>query len=82
MHNKDLLYSTGKFTQYSVITYMGKESEKEWIYVHTKLIYLAVYLKLKQLCKSIYSNKKIFFKKNIMVLNNFQNYIITDTFFL
>ena len=27
--NKDLLYSTGKSTQYSVITYMGKESEKE-----------------------------------------------------
>ena len=32
--NKDLLYSTGKSAQYSVITYMGKESEKEWIYVH------------------------------------------------
>ena len=26
--NKDLLYSTGNSTQYSVITYMGKESEK------------------------------------------------------
>ena len=23
-----------KSTQYSVITYMGKESEKEWIYVY------------------------------------------------
>ena len=32
--NKDLLTSTKKATQYSVITYMGKESEKEWIYVH------------------------------------------------
>ena len=32
--NKDLLYRTGNSTQYSVITYMGKESEKEWIYVH------------------------------------------------
>ena len=31
--NKDLLYSTGNSTQYSVITYMGKESEKEWTYV-------------------------------------------------
>ena len=28
---KDLLYSTGKSTQYSVITYMGKECEKECI---------------------------------------------------
>ena len=31
---KDLLYSTGKSTQYCVITYMGKVSEKEWIYVY------------------------------------------------
>ena len=27
--NRDLLYSTGNFTQYSVIIYKGKESEKE-----------------------------------------------------
>ena len=27
--NKDLLYSTGNSTQYSVIIYMGKESEKD-----------------------------------------------------
>ena len=27
--NKDLLYSTGNSSQYSVITYMEKESEKE-----------------------------------------------------
>ena len=32
-NNKDLLYSTGNSTQYSVMTYMGKESKKEWIYV-------------------------------------------------
>ena len=31
---QDLRYSTGNFTQYSVITYMGKESEKEQIYVY------------------------------------------------
>ena len=31
--NKDILQSTGSSTQYSVMTYMGKESEKEWIYV-------------------------------------------------
>ena len=29
--NNDLLYSTGNFTQYSVIAYMGKESIKEWL---------------------------------------------------
>ena len=32
--NKDLLYSTGNSTQYSVITYMRKESKKEQIYVY------------------------------------------------
>ena len=31
---KDLLYSAENATQYSVITYMGKESEKEWICVY------------------------------------------------
>ena len=32
--NKDLLYSTGNSTQYSVMAYMGKESKKEWIHVN------------------------------------------------
>ena len=32
--SKDLVYSTGNSTQYSVITYMEKECEKEWIYVY------------------------------------------------
>ena len=31
--NKDLLYSTVNFTQYSMMTYMGKDSNTEWIYV-------------------------------------------------
>ena len=35
--NKDLRYSTGNSTQYSVITYAGKESEIEWIHVQLKL---------------------------------------------
>ena len=32
--NKDLLCITGNPTQYSVITFMGKESEKEQIHVY------------------------------------------------
>ena len=32
--DKDLLYSTENSTQYCVMTYMEKESEKEWIYVY------------------------------------------------
>ena len=31
MVSRDLLYSTGNSIQYSVITSMGKESEKEWM---------------------------------------------------
>ena len=31
--NKDLLYNTGN-SQYSIMTYMGKELKKEWIYVY------------------------------------------------
>ena len=50
--NKDLLYSTGNSTQYSVITYMGKESEKELIYVYVYLNHFAVYPKLTQHCTS------------------------------
>ena len=39
--NEDLLYSTGNYTQYFVITYKGKESEKEYIYIYnsTTLLY-------------------------------------------
>ena len=37
--NKDLLYSTGNYTQYFVITYKGKESEKEYMYTHMYYIY-------------------------------------------
>ena len=33
MANKDLLYSTGNSTQYSVMTYMGKESKKDCRYI-------------------------------------------------
>lgn len=32
MNNKDPLYSSGKSTQYFVVAYMGKESEKQWLY--------------------------------------------------
>ena len=41
----------GNSTQYSVVTYMEKESEK-WIYIYMYLIHFAVQLKLTQHCKS------------------------------
>ena len=34
MTNKNPLYTTRNSTQYSIMTYMGKESKKEWIYVY------------------------------------------------
>ena len=38
--NKDLLHSTVNSTQYSVMTYLGKGSKKEWICVYVYLIHL------------------------------------------
>ena len=38
MNNKDLMYTTGNYIQKFVITYKGKESEKniyEYMYTHT-----------------------------------------------
>ena len=37
INNKDLLYSTGNYIQYLAITYNGKESEKEYIYISESL---------------------------------------------
>ena len=41
--NKNLLYSTGKSTQYSVVTYMGKEPEKEWMCIYTYNCFTLLY---------------------------------------
>ena len=49
----DLLYSTGNSTQYSLITHVGQESEKEWICVYVKLNHSVVQQKLSQHCKLI-----------------------------
>ena len=32
---KDLLYSTGNYTQHFIIIYKGKQSEKEYTHTHT-----------------------------------------------
>ena len=37
--NKDLLYGTGKYTQYLTIIYNGKESKKEYICIIDTLLY-------------------------------------------
>ena len=58
MTNKYLLYCTGNSTQYSLVTYIGKESKKEWICGHVKLIHFTVQQKLTQnTVNQLYSNK-------------------------
>ena len=52
LNNKDLLYSTRDYIQYLIITYMGKGSEKEQMYMYGELNHFAVHLKLTQYCKS------------------------------
>ena len=49
--------------QYSVMTYMGRESKKEWICVHVQLIHFAVRLKLTQHCKPTLLQLKFFKNK-------------------
>ena len=49
--NKDPLRIKGNNIQRPVITYHGKESEKEHIYIHTYLNHFSVPLKLTQHCK-------------------------------
>ena len=56
--NKNLLYSTGNSTQYSIMTYMGKEPKKEWMHVYVLLIYFAIQQKLTQHYKSPMMQKK------------------------
>ena len=54
------MYSIGRYIQCLVITYNGKEYEKEYIYIYIyeylyiyiKLNHVALYLKLTQHCKS------------------------------
>ena len=36
MGKGDLLHSPGNLTQYCVVAGLGKESEKEWIYIYVK----------------------------------------------
>ena len=51
------MYSTGNFTQYSVMTYMGKESKKEWIYVYIHICVLLYSRNEHNFVNQLYSNK-------------------------
>ena len=57
MVNRDLQYSTWNSTQYSVIIYMGKESEKEWICVYYNWISLLYGRNYYNIVNQLYFNK-------------------------
>ena len=51
---------------------MGKESEKEWIYVYVQLIHFATHMKLKKnILSQIYSNNLFFLKLTIELIDHF-----------
>ena len=49
-------HSTGDYIQYLIITYSGKESGKEYIYIY--LNQFVVHLRLTELCISLSFNRK------------------------
>ena len=49
MNNKDLLYSTGNYIQYTIVSHNGKEYEKEYFlyngkYIKWKYIYIYIHI--------------------------------------
>ena len=47
-------------TQYLALTYMGKGSKKEWVYVYVSLTHFAVYLKLNNVVNQLYCQYNFF----------------------
>ena len=43
-NHKDLLYDTGNYTQYFVITYEGKESNKDYTWISISIYQSSVFL--------------------------------------
>ena len=44
INNKALLYNTGNYIQFSVITSTGKECKKEYIYIYTHNVNIYIYI--------------------------------------
>ena len=74
-NQQGLMYSTGNYNQYFVITYKGKEFEKEYTYIcmHicVKINHCAIYLTVTQYCKSTISkNYKEYFNCEVYCQSN------------
>ena len=67
--HRDKLYSTGNSTRYSVIIYLGKESEREWTCVYVWLNHFFAQRKLLQPCVSTiqgqYNFKKVLYTLDV-----------------
>ena len=51
INNKGLLYSTGKYSQYHIINYKGKESEKEYNMESRKMILMNLFAGQQRKCR-------------------------------
>ena len=60
----DLLHRTVSATQYSWVIYVGKESERERVWVHAELNRFVVHQKWSQPGKSTKLNKALIYKNN------------------
>ena len=60
INNKVLLYSTGNYIQYHIITYSGKEYEKIYIYTFIFLNHCAVHQK-RNIVNQLYFKKKFLY---------------------
>ena len=61
----NLLYKAENSTQYSMIIYAGKESEKEWICVYTSRVTLLCSRNYHNIVNQLYFNKTLKIKKKI-----------------
>ena len=70
--NRDLLYNTENSKEYCVIIYVGKESEREWMYVHYNSIILLYSRNYHNTVNQLsFSKALIQIKINILVYKNF-----------
>ena len=77
INNKVLLYNTGNYIQYPVITIIEKNMKKEfYIYIYSN--HFAVHLKLTQHCKSPILQFKKKRNTNMILINGYAYFVILD----
>ena len=83
INNKDLLYSTGNYTQYLVIPVMEKNIKYIHVCVYVyKSNHFAIHLKLAQHCKLTIHQLKMWLKNNIIHFEFTYSFFHPNTYFL